>query len=181
MNLYWHGGGSVSLESSDSYAFVDPASAEKEPKITEGVVLLAHNSSPKGLPKGIFVIDTAGEYNVKDFFITGLAGFSEGVSYLIEADDIKVCYLVKVKSELTDEQLASISDVDVLIISVGDSRAENEIASKVVNQIEPRIVIPVDFKEKPEEKYIVQVVTITGRHFQKNYREFSENELDKAE
>ncbi len=39
--------------------------------------------------------------------------------------------------------------MDVLIISAGDSRAENEIASKIVNQIEPRIVVPIDFKEKP--------------------------------
>ncbi|MBI2454176.1 MAG: MBL fold metallo-hydrolase, partial [Parcubacteria group bacterium] len=52
---------------------------------------------------------------------------------------------LSVNKELTDAQLEQLSDVDLLIIDVGSTEDSNEMAAKVVSQIEPRVVIPMGY------------------------------------
>ncbi len=154
MILYWHGGTCVSLESAGSRLVTNPFSAEKEPKDEAGVVLLSE-SGKKHSSKTSFVINTPGEYDAKGFFVMAALGQAEGaggndnLNYIIEAEGIRICYFSQVKKELNDEQLEGLDNVDVLIIGAGDSRDDNEIAAKIVNQIEPRLAIPIGFEEKP--------------------------------
>jgi len=154
MILYWHGGTCVSLESAGSRLVTNPFSAEKEPKDEAGVVLLSEQGK-KHSAKTSFIINTPGEYDAKDFFVMASLGQAEGavgngnLNYTIETEGIRVCYLANVKKEFSDEQLEGLDNVDVLIIGAGDSRDGNEIAAKIVNQIEPRLAVPIGFKEKP--------------------------------
>ncbi len=154
MNIFWHGGTCVSLESAGSRLVTNPFSAEKEPKEEAGVILLSEPSK-KHSTKISFVISTPGEYDAKGFFVMAALGQAEGaggndnLDYTIEAEGIRIYYLSQAKEELSDEQLEGLDNVDVLIIGAGDSRDGNEIAAKIVNQIEPRLAVPIGFKEKP--------------------------------
>ena len=128
---------------------VDPLDLEKELKSAKAssVVLLTEKSSKIKIPSKTtsFVVTNPGEYDVKGFFILGFGDFHNNIAYVIEAENIKVCYLTGLDKELTDAQLETLPDVDVLLIDVGTGEDANEIASKIVNQIEPRIVVPIGY------------------------------------
>ena len=148
MILYWHGGTCVSLESAGSRLVTNPFSAEKEPKEEAGVVLLSEPGK-KHSAKTAFVVNTPGEYDAKGFFVMAALGQNDNLDYTIEAEGIRIYYLAQAKEELSDERLEGLDNVDVLIIGAGDSRDGNEIAAKIVNQIEPRLAVPIGFKETP--------------------------------
>lgn len=165
MILYWHGKNCVSLENSSNVLMVDPLDLDKELKSAKAsdVVLLADRSNKVKIPSKTtsFVVTNPGEYDVKGFFILGFGDFgsstsldtardkslgsSNNIAYVIEAENIKICYLTGLDKELTDAQLETLPDVDVLLIDVGAGEDANEIASKIVNQIEPRIVVPIGY------------------------------------
>jgi len=114
---------------------------------TFGDILLATNGYDKNIPvKGEpFVIDSPGEYEVKGVFVRGIPA-GENTIYIMEAEDIKFCHLGNLSQQLTDEQLEKIDTVDILMVSDSDE------AKKIIAQIEPKIVIPMDFSSA--EKFL---------------------------
>jgi len=82
-----------------------------------------------------FLIEGPGEYEIKDIFIQGIASFYPNTIYTIDAEEMRLCHLGDFnQKELTPEQLDKMGDIDILLVPAG--------ASKIVSQIEPRIVIP---------------------------------------
>jgi L-ascorbate metabolism protein UlaG (beta-lactamase superfamily) len=66
--------------------------------------------------------------------------------YTYEINNIKVCHLGDLGHELSQEQIKSIGQVDVLMIPVGGVFTINsEEAIRVVNSINPKIVIPMHY------------------------------------
>ncbi len=130
---------------------VDPLDLEKELKSAKAANVVAL-SQPEGIKipakTSSFVIANPGEYDVKGFFVLGLGGFNSGITYTIEMEGVRLCHLSRTEKELADAQLENLSDVDVLLIDVGATDDENEVASKIVNQIEPRIVIPIGYNHE---------------------------------
>ncbi len=100
-----------------------------------------------------FVVSTPGEYEVKDVFVYGvsapLASAKEGgkaepnTIFRIVVDDIIIAHLGALNRELTDEELSGLQNVDLLMIPVGGGRVMSpKTAVKMINQIDPRIVLP---------------------------------------
>jgi len=86
-----------------------------------------------------FIVEGPGEYEVKGVFIQGIPSFKNTI-YVFEAEELRFCHLGDLgQKELTDEQLEKIGRVDVLMISVMEE------SSKIIGQIEPKIVIPMDY------------------------------------
>src|SRR3989338_6848328 len=110
-----------------------------------------------------FLIQGPGEYEVKGVFIKGIPflnddkeGKERGTNtmYTIEAEGLRFCHLGDFgQKQLTDEQLEKIGTIDVLMIPVGGvftiSSAD---ATKIVGQIEPKMVIPMHY-ELPKLKF----------------------------
>jgi L-ascorbate metabolism protein UlaG (beta-lactamase superfamily) len=141
--------------------FNEDAVGLKLPNMSADILLVTHNhkdhnniSGVKGEP---FVIQGPGEYEVKGVFVQGILsshddqeGKEKGQNtiYVIEAEGTRFCHLGDIgQKQLTDEQLEKIDRVDVLMIPVGGngftiSSAE---ASKIIGQIEPKIVIPMHY------------------------------------
>jgi L-ascorbate metabolism protein UlaG (beta-lactamase superfamily) len=66
--------------------------------------------------------------------------------YTYEINNIKVCHLGDLGHELSQEQIKSIGQVDVLMIPVGGVFTINsEEAVRVVNSINPKVVIPMHY------------------------------------
>ncbi|MDP3764687.1 MAG: MBL fold metallo-hydrolase [bacterium] len=157
MNLYWYGQNSVGIDSGENSLVVSSLDLEKElkPASSAGksargadVVLVSQLQEVKVPSKtNSFLINNPGEYDVKGFFVMGLGGFGENIAYTIEVEGVRLCHLAGLDKELTDAQLENFSDIDILLIDIGSTDDSNETASKIVNQIEPRIVIPIGYDD----------------------------------
>jgi len=132
----------------------------KVPSFSADILLVTHGhydhnniGAIKGSP---FLIEGPGEYEAKGVFVQGIDSFhddSQGKErgrntiYVIEAEDIRFCHLGDFgQKQLTDEQLESIGKVDILMIPVGGTfTIDGHEATKVIGQIEPKIVIPMHY------------------------------------
>ncbi len=107
--------------------------------------------SVKGEP---FVIKTPGEYEVKNVFVYGVPAFARGEKkqerttvFLVEIDGITIAHLGDIgQDQLTEAQMETLEGADLCIVPVGGGLSVEQ-AVGIVNQIEPRIVIPMGSKK----------------------------------
>lgn len=67
--------------------------------------------------------------------------------FSFSVDDLKICHLGDLGTELTSEQLDKVDGVDILLIPVGGHYTiDAKTAVKVISQIEPKIVIPMHYR-----------------------------------
>lgn len=134
------------------------------PKVKADVVTISHghhdhNYTEKisgNLDDDYMIFDHAGEYETRKVFITGIesihddkSGKERGLNtiFRFEIEGMVVVHLGDLGDKLTEEQVASIGDVDILLIPVGGKYTiDGEQAAQVVRQIEPRIVIPMHYQ-----------------------------------
>jgi len=162
MNIVWYGQNCFKIQGSDAVLITDPFSKEiglKPPKTAADIVTISnhnykHNNLKivKGNP---FVIDGAGEYEVRKTVINGidLSCDSNGktlrnVAYSIEMNEIRIFHLGDLKQKsLTNTQLEKIGQIDLLFIPIGGAfTIDWKQASVIINQIEPSIVVPMSYK-----------------------------------
>src|SRR3989338_3074571 len=130
---------------------------------TKGAEQSSHDGSP-------FIIDNPGEYEKNGVFVQGIDSFHDDVEgkergrntiFIIEAEDMRFCHLGDFgQKQLTDEQLDKIGHVDILMIPVGGTYTISaHEATKVIGQIEPKMVIPMHYA-LPKMKTDVEGVDI---------------------
>lgn len=143
---------------------IDPFDSKtglKVPKVKAHILLITHNhhdhNNVKAIKGNPFVIEGPGEYELKGAYIKGIPAFhddSKGKDrgdvtiYRIRAEDKTVVHLSDLgQKELTSKQLEEIGEVDILMIPVGGKFTINSSrASHIINQIEPRVAIPMHYK-----------------------------------
>lgn len=153
----------------DTTILIDPFSKEiglKPPKIKDDIVLITHehydHNNLEGLNQDAFVIRSPGEYEKRGVAVYGILSYhdkSEGKErglntiYVVKVEDITLCHLGDLgQSKLTDEQVESVGDVDILMIPVGGTYTiDAKEAVEIISQIEPKIIIPMHYK-LPESK-----------------------------
>jgi L-ascorbate metabolism protein UlaG (beta-lactamase superfamily) len=133
----------------------------KLPKLDADILLITHNhpdhANTKIAKKETFIIDSPGEYELRDIFIEGIFSFHDNEKgkerggntiYTIETEGVRICHMGDFgQEELTDEQLRKIGDIDVLMIPIGGTYTiDAKGATKVISQIEPRMVVPMHYK-----------------------------------
>lgn len=108
-----------------------------------------------------FVIEGAGEYEVKDIFIKGFSTpvtLKEGktlrtyqnTSYVFVLDNIRITFLGALSQKLEGEHKAIIDETDVLFIPVGNDEflLNPYDAHKLAVSLEPKLIIPMDYDEQ---------------------------------
>ena len=164
MTITWYGHSCFRLESKDVLLLTDPFSPEiglRPPKIKDNIILISHqhydHNNIEGAPPDTFLIKGPGEYEVKGVFIKGIQSFhdkSQGQErglntiYVIKMEDMVLAHLGDFgEGRLSEEQIEKIGDVDALMIPIGGTYTLNyKEAVEVINQIEPKIVIPMHYK-----------------------------------
>ena len=169
MRITWYGHSCFKLvvkaSNGDKITIItDPFNKEiglTPPRSAADIVLVTHDhydhNNIKTFSNEPFVIDGPGEYDVKGVFIKGIYSFHDnkkgeerGVNtiYVIEAEDMKICHMGDFgENELSSSQLEKIGGVDILMVPVGGVYTINgSEAVKIINQIEPSIVIPMHYK-----------------------------------
>lgn len=115
-----------------------------------------HHNNLKAVAEGAFVIEHPGEYEVKGVPMYGIPAMHEkpepkdyhkNTIFQFTVDDVRVTHLGGLDKPLTDEQLAQLGEVDVLMVPVGggDVLAASA-AADLVSRMEPRVVIPMHYK-----------------------------------
>jgi len=168
MTIIWHGHSFFQIliprkETSVKIA-IEPYDEQiglKPPSLEADILLITHNHHDHNNIKAIkgtpFLISGPGEYEIKGVFIQGIFSFhdnaqgkerGENTIYTLESEGIKVCHLGDLgQKELTDEQLEKIGNVDILMIPIGGVYTISaKEATKVISQIEPKIVIPMHYQ-----------------------------------
>jgi len=99
--------------------------------------------------------DWPGEYESNGVTITGISTFQgprsldaeisqeKNTVFLLGIDKMKVCHLGHLGHKFSPEQVETLGDIDVLFIPIGsESKLTPERLKEVVNQIDPRVIIP---------------------------------------
>jgi len=127
---------------------IDPPDELRGKKAKADILLISKAGEKTGKMEDLsFLIESPGEYEVKGVFVRGLE-LKEGknknlITYTIEAEDMRILYFGDfVSKELSSGQLERIGPVDILIIPLGRVLSCKEV-QKIISQIEPKVVIPV--------------------------------------
>lgn len=173
MTITWHGEGMVKLvgKTDQTVTLVFDPYSEKEtglrpPRPESEIVLVSADRPESGNVEALggkpFVITGPGEYDVRGVGIRGIPSyhdneqgkkFGRNTIYIVNLEGISICHLGCLGHTLSERQVDDIGNVDVLLVPVGGERTIGaKAAVEVVNEIEPRVVIPTHFA-LPKLKY----------------------------
>jgi L-ascorbate metabolism protein UlaG (beta-lactamase superfamily) len=181
LDVSWLGHGCFRLRGRSAAVVTDPfppALGVRLPKLEANLVTVSHghaNHSQAQLVQGDpFVIEGPGEYEVAGVTVVGIATFHDAAGgaehgpntvYVIEVDDVRICHLGDLGHRLADGDLETIGTVDIVMAPVGGGAAlDGAAAAEVVRQLEPRIVIPMHFRQpglktslEPPERFLKEM------------------------
>ncbi len=166
MIITWLGHACFKIQDKEVTVITDPYGQSigfKLPKLMADIVTVSHDHEDHNNIAGVhgtsgepFLISGAGEYEIKGVFIYGIPFWhdkNEGkergasIAYRIEIEGISIVHLGDLGHSLGEEQASKLDGVDILLIPVGGKYTIGaKEAAEVINEIEPRIVIPMHYK-----------------------------------
>lgn len=157
MFITWLGQSCFKIQTRDVQIIIDPvskASGFRRPRIANVDMVIISNPEYKldDAKSESLIIDGPGEYESKQVFIKGIPVEVEGrdsddTVYWIETEGITIGHLGNLNTQLSDRQLESLEGLDILLVPVGGNGVlDAKQASEVISQIEPRLVIPMNYK-----------------------------------
>ena len=167
MKIKWNGHASFTITASDGTVLVtdpyDPSGyggVLKYDQVTDAAdaALVSHDHAdhnyPQGLPGSPLVLRGSGQ--VKDIQVKAIdthhdesQGSERGPNlvFTFAVDGVDTCFVGDLGHQLSSEQVKAIGSVDLLMLPVGGYfTVDAEGAAKVVEALNPRIVIPMHFK-----------------------------------
>lgn len=165
MDIFWYGQAFFRLKGKNAIVAIDPFESEftglKFPKDSSAdIVLKTHDhqdhNNIKGIPGTPLVFDGPGEYESKGVVITAVASYhdnTEGkerganVIYNVTIEGLNIVHLGDLgQDSLTEEQIQEIGMTDILLVPVGSIYTiDAKTAAAIVNQLEPKIIIPMHY------------------------------------
>lgn len=152
--------------------FIDPFDKSiglRPPQGQADVVLVSHNhpdhNNTEALKGNPCIVDLPGEYSIRGINIIGIPSFHDMVGgkergsntiYVIDSEDIRICHLGDLGTDLTERQLEKIGSIQILMIPIGGKYTiDYKKAIEIIKKIEPNMVIPMHFKLKDSISDIV--------------------------
>ncbi len=147
----------------DVTIFFDPFDKSmglRPPQGQADIVFVSHDhhdhNNVEALKGNPIVINTPGEYSIKGINVVGIDTYhdnKEGAErghntiFILDSEDLKVCHLGDLGTELTPEQIEEM-EVDILFVPVGGNNytIDGKKAAELIRKIEPEIVIPMHYK-----------------------------------
>jgi L-ascorbate metabolism protein UlaG (beta-lactamase superfamily) len=149
MELTYHGLSCIRLRGREMTVVIDPPQMALPglAKGTLGIIVRTEGTTTdpaKLRPREGELQEVAGpgEFEIGGVGILGLAA-GETTVMRVAVDDVRVVAAGRLRRQLTEEEIDSLGHVDVLVIPVGGGDALGAIeAAKLVNAVEPGIVVP---------------------------------------
>ncbi len=171
LDIEYKGANSIVVSTKNQRLVVDPKVSVVggvDVPVKESVVVA---TEPRFLPEdggakeAKMVVEGPGEYEVGDISIRGIAAqrhIDESVGgttmYTILVHGIRIAVLGNIAPTLTDDQLEELGIVDILVIPVGGNgyTLDSVNASKIVRQVEPKVVVPVHYEDDKLSYEVIQ-------------------------
>jgi len=190
MIITYYGSSCFKVQSGETVLVFDPPSKEskfKSPRFASNLVFISHNHKDHngwenftaGEKKPV-ILNGPGEYESNGIHIMGVLTYHDSclgkdrgmnTAYVVNLENINICHLGDYgESELRGKLKEDIGEVDILFVPIGGgSVIDAEFASKVVSQIEPRIVIPMHYGDgkSPELKKFINEMGGNGKPIDK--------------
>ena len=165
----WFGHNCFRIRAREATILTDPVGRNTGyvlPKQTADVVTLSHehpgHANLDAVKPQFTTLRGPGEYEIHDVFVTGIRTYHDAAKgaergyntvYLIELEGMVVCHLGDLGHALTEEQAEAMANVDVLLVPAGGGTVLDPAqAAEVVGQIEPKLVIPMQYATPQGDK-----------------------------
>jgi L-ascorbate metabolism protein UlaG (beta-lactamase superfamily) len=126
------------------------------------IVIISHDHADhnytKDIPGSPQIIKGSGSKTIKEISIKGIPTYhdsskgserGDNTIFTLSLDGMKICHLGDLGHILSEKELAEIGPVDLLLIPVGGYfTIDPKEATRVAEQIKPKILIPMHFKTK---------------------------------
>jgi len=171
VDISWFGQSYFRIKGKTSTVVIDPydpaITGLKLPKeVIADAVLQTHShadhanvSSVSGDP---IVVTGPGEYEVKGISVLGIQTYHDKVKgaerglntvYNVNFEGLNIVHLGDLGHLLSEEQIREIGVTDILMIPVGGTYTiDAKLAAEVVNQLEPKIILPMHYGGVPDLK-----------------------------
>jgi L-ascorbate metabolism protein UlaG (beta-lactamase superfamily) len=161
MAITWYGRACFRLKGKEATAITDPcppATGFVAGKHDVDLLTISHahpdHSYTRSISAGL-TLTRPGEYEFHDLLITGVRTYHDGsrgadrgenMIFAVEVDGVHICHLGDLGHLLTEEQVAELGPIDVLLVPVGGTTTVTPAeATEVVSQLSPKLVIPMHF------------------------------------
>lgn len=167
MIITWLGHSYFKIETGGKTIALDPYSEEstgfKPPRFKADILLISHQHEDHNNKKAIlgepFILEGPGEVEIGRIFIEGIKSFHDkrggkdrglNTIFRLESEDITLVFLGDLgESNIKKETLEKISNPDILLVPVGGKYTiDAEEAVVLINQLDPKIVIPMHYALK---------------------------------
>lgn len=171
MEITWYGQSYFKLKGKTAVAVIDPfdpaMTGLKLPKeVVADAVMQTHShadhSNVTSVSGDPIVITGPGEYEVKGISIIGVLTYHDKVKgaerglntvYNIHFEGLNIVHLGDLGHTLSEEQIREIGVTDILMIPVGGTYTiDAKLATEVVSQLEPKVIIPMHYGDVPDLK-----------------------------
>ena len=159
MVITYYGISCFKIQSGDMVLALDPPSKKsgfKTPRFQANVVFVSsdndnHNGAlPAGGP---FLINGPGEYETQGVSVSGIKSSFLNTIYVFGFENLTLCHLGDFNGkELKPEMQEFLGEIDVLFVPVDI----NNIV-KMINQIEPKIIIPMHYDNKQLKSFLKEI------------------------
>jgi L-ascorbate metabolism protein UlaG (beta-lactamase superfamily) len=167
--IRWYGHNCFRIRSKEATVLTDPVGKNTGyslPKQTADIVTISHDhpghTNLAAVKPDYQVIDGPGEYELHDVFVTGIRTYHDGETgaslgyntvYLIEIEGMVVCHLGDLGHPIRSDQTEAMAQCDILLVPAGGGPVISaEQAAETVSQLEPKVVIPMQFATSSGDK-----------------------------
>lgn len=169
MDITWHGHSCFTIKGKKATIVTDPFSDKgfALEKLKGDIVLVSVVGEDKLAPVAgePVTFDLPGEYEVKEVAMQGIQAWStkkgdeeskekpkKTTVFIMNFEDLRICHLGSVSEMIPDEMIEKIGDVDILFVPAGgNDTLDAKKAHEIIEEIEPRIVIPMNFFAEGEK------------------------------
>jgi L-ascorbate metabolism protein UlaG (beta-lactamase superfamily) len=113
-----------------------------------------------------FVINTFGEFEIKNVIIYSLPGGENNLVFKFGAENMTIVHLGKLTKNLENGNLEKILNPDILFVPIGGepNYLDNKTILSLITSLEPRVIIPIGYKcdTEPNAKAISAFVSEIG-------------------
>ncbi len=139
MEITWHGDTCFKIKGEKTTVVIDP---NKEASKLKGEVVLTSMENSVEVEGEAKRVDWPGEYEIKGVLIAGTK-IDNTIVYCFKMDNIRFCHLGEIENVPSGEIIKEIGDIDILMIGIGgDAKLDSKKAIEVVENIGPKIIIP---------------------------------------
>lgn len=173
MHISWLGSTGIKIQTKpqndDITVLIDPyksPSGQSPRSLTAHIALFTHGEDETVTLSGDpYTLSHPGECEIKGVLLTAVPTEQEEKMILrIDSESMSVAHLGLNNKIPSNDALESLGNVDILCIAVGGGEGyDPETAIKVINLIEPRVVIPLAFQSEndpqalPVEKFLKEM------------------------